>query len=83
MLVAAITITLFFESNPSILTKSWFKVLPLSSFAKGPESLFFPIASISSIKMIDGAFFSASSKSFLTLEAPKPTYFSTKSDPET
>jgi hypothetical protein len=46
MLVAAKTITLFFESNPSILTSNWFNVLSLSSLAKGPESLFLPIASI-------------------------------------
>jgi hypothetical protein len=35
------------------------------------------------MKMMLGAFFSASSNNFRTLEAPKPTYFSTKSDPET
>ena len=83
LLVAAMTITLFLVSNPSILTNNWFKVLSLSSFEKGPPSLFLPIASISSIKMMLGAFFSASSNRFLTLEAPKPEYFSTKSLPET
>ena len=30
MLVAPMTITLFYESKPSILTRSWFKVLSLS-----------------------------------------------------
>lgn len=33
--------------------------------------------------MMLGAFFSASSNRFLTLEAPKPEYFSTKSLPDT
>lgn len=57
MFVAAITMTLFLESNPSILTSNWFNVLSLYSFANGPESLFLPIASISSIKIMLGAFF--------------------------
>ena len=39
------------------------------------------MASISSMKMIQGACFLASSKSFLTLEAPRPANISTKSDP--
>ena len=83
LLVAAITITLFLVSNPSILTRSWFKVLSLSSFEKGPESLFLPIASISSMKMILGEFFYASSNKLRTLDAPKPENFSMKSLPDT
>ena len=38
--------------------------------------------SISSIKMMHGALFFASSKSFLILLAPTPTYFSSKSEPD-
>ena len=41
-----------------------------------------PIASISSIKIIDGAFSFACLNRSLTLEAPTPTNISTKSDPE-
>ena len=39
--------------------------------------------SISSIKIMHGALFFASSKSFRILLAPTPTYFSSKSEPET
>lgn len=35
------------------------------------------------MNMMLGAFFSASSNKFLTLDAPRPEYFSTKSLPET
>ena len=41
-----------------------------------------PIASISSIKIIDGAFSFACLNKSLTLDAPTPTNISTKSDPE-
>ena len=44
--------------------------------------LFLPTASISSIKMIDGAFYLAFLNRSLTLEAPTPTNISTKSEPE-
>ena len=56
----------------------------LSSFP--PVILFLPldlpIASISSIKIIDGDFCAACLKRSRTLEAPTPTNISTKSDPE-
>jgi hypothetical protein len=35
------------------------------------------------MKMIDGAFYLAKAKSYLTLEAPTPTNIYTKSDPDT
>ena len=41
-----------------------------------------PIASISSMKIIDGAFSFACLNKSLTLEAPTPTNISTKSEPE-
>ena len=41
-----------------------------------------PIASISSIKMIDGDLSFACLNKSLTLEAPTPTNISTKSDPD-
>ena len=45
------------------------------------ESLLLPIASISSINIIQGACFCASLNKSLTLEAPTPTNISTKSEP--
>ena len=45
--------------------------------------LFLPTASISSINIIQGIFFLASSNNSLILEDPTPTYFSWKSEPET
>ena len=44
--------------------------------------LAFPIASISSINIIQGAFSFACLNKSLTLEAPTPTNISTKSDPD-
>ena len=41
-----------------------------------------PIASISSIKMIQGLFDFATSNSSRTLFAPTPTYISSNSDPD-
>lgn len=46
-------------------------------------SLFFPIASISSINIIQGARFLAYSNKSLALAEPTPTYISTKSEPQT
>lgn len=81
-LVAAITITLLSVPKPSISTKIWFKVLSLSSCDPCDPLLFLPTASISSMKMIEGAFYRARANKSLTLEAPTPTKISTKSDPE-
>jgi hypothetical protein len=47
-----------------------------------PGHLFFPIASISSIKIIAGDIFLAFSNKSLTLEAPTQTNISTNSEPE-
>ncbi|KAH3671254.1 hypothetical protein OGAPHI_000477 [Ogataea philodendri] len=72
------------SSKPSISTSSWFNVASFSSLDPiGPASLDFPIASISSTKIIHGAFFLAVAKRSLTLEAPTPTYISTNSEPDT
>ena len=69
-------------SNPSISARSWFKVCSRSSFPPNLESLLFPMASTSSIKMIHGAFFFASSNKSRTRDAPTPTNISTKSEPD-
>ena len=69
--------------NPSISTRSWFRVCSLSSFPPPcPEPLFLPTASISSINIIHGALFLALLNKSLTLEAPTPTNISTNSDPD-
>ena len=69
-------------SNPSISARSWFSVCSLSSFPPSWESLLFPIASISSIKIIHGAICCACLKRSRTLDAPTPTYISTNAEPE-
>ena len=69
--------------NPSISTSSWFKVCSLSSWPPPiPVPLRRATASISSIKMIQGACFLPSSNKSRTLDAPTPTNISTKSEPE-
>ena len=68
--------------KPSISTSNWFKVFSLSSLL---IIIFFPlalpIASISSMKIIQGAFSLACLKRSLTRLAPTPTNISTKSLP--
>ena len=82
-LVAASTMMPLVPSKPSISVSSWLRVCSLSSLPPKPlPPLFLPIASISSMKMIQGAFFSASLKRSLTLAAPIPTNISTNSEPE-
>ncbi len=69
-------------SKPSISERSWFNVDSLSSFPPPYlESLLRPMASISSIKTMQGAFLAASLKRSRTREAPTPTYNSIKSEP--
>ena len=82
LFVAARTIIPFLPSKPSISESSWFRVCSRSSLPPPYlESRLRPIASISSIKIIHGAFFSASLNKSLTREAPTPTYNSIKSEP--
>jgi len=81
-LVAAMRMTPSLDSNPSISTRSWFRVCSRSSCPPPrPAPLWRPTASISSIKMIQGAFFLPWANRSLTREAPTPTNISTKSDP--
>ena len=81
--VAAMTIMPSLTPKPSISTSIWFKVCSLSSWPPpSPEPLRLATASISSIKIIHGAFFFASPNRSLTLAAPTPTNISTKSEPE-
>ena len=81
--VAAITITASKPSKPSISTSSWFNVCSRSSWPPPkPTPRLRPTASISSMKMMQGAFFLAVAKRSRTREAPTPTNISTKSEPD-
>mmetsp|Transcript_2625 Transcript_2625/g.8786 ORF Transcript_2625/g.8786 Transcript_2625/m.8786 type:complete len:396 (+) Transcript_2625:806-1993(+) len=82
--VAAITMTPVFPEKPSISVKIWFKVCSRSSFVAKPppEARWRPMASISSMKMMQGAFFFASAKRERILDAPTPTNISTNSEPD-
>ena len=81
--VAAITMMPSLTPNPSISTSNWFSVCSRSSCPPPiPVPRRLATASISSMKMIHGAFFFASSNKSLTREAPTPTNISTKSEPE-
>ena len=81
--MAAIRITPSFASNPSISTSIWFNVCSRSSLPPPrPAPLCRPTASISSMKMIHGAFFLPCSNISRTRLAPTPTNISTKSEPE-
>ncbi len=82
LLVAARIIIPFLPSKPSISESNWFKVCSRSSLPPPYfESRLLPIASISSIKIMHGAFFSASLNKSRTRDAPTPTYSSIKSEP--
>ena len=82
LLVAARIKRPFDVSNPSISARSWFRVCSRSSLPPNLVSRVLPMASTSSIKMIQGAFFFASSNRSRTREAPTPTNISTKSEPD-
>ena len=70
-------------SKPSISTNNWFRVCSRSSLPPPmPAPRWRPTASISSIKIIQGACFLACSNISRTREAPTPTNISTKSEPE-
>ena len=84
-LVAAKMITPELEPNPSISVSNWFNVDSRSSFP--PPIILLrprarPTASISSMKMIAGAFSFAWRNRSLTRLAPTPTNISTKSLPD-
>ena len=82
-LVAAIRITLVFESKPSISTSNWLRVCSRSSLPPPiPAPRWRPTASISSTKIIAGAACLACSNRSRTRDAPTPTNISTKSEPE-
>ena len=82
--VAARTITPAFVWKPSISVSSWLSVFSRSSLPEKPAFLprARPMASISSMKTMQGAFCLACSKRSRTREAPTPTNISTKSEPE-
>ena len=79
LLVLAKTTTWEFDSNPSIETKSWFKVWSNSPLPPPPawlaSDLLRPIASISSMKIIAGDCLRASSNKDLTLNKWKSYIF--------
>ena len=83
-LVAANIITPVSVPKPSISVNNWLSVFSRSSLP--PCIAFFPLAlpmaSISSIKIMHGAFSLACLNKSLTLLAPTPTNISTKSDPD-
>ncbi len=82
-LVAAIKMTPSFDSNPSISTSNAFSVCSRSSCPPPkPAPRWRPTASISSMKMMHGAFFLPCSNRSRTRLAPTPTNISTKSEPE-
>ena len=83
-LVAAMIRSPLDESKPSISARSWLSVCSRSSFPPPnlPPSRVLPIASISSMKIMQGEFFFASSNRSLTRLAPTPTNISTNSEPD-
>src|SRR6266545_5710526 len=85
VLVAAIRITPFDESKPSISANSWLSVCSRSSLlisAPRPAERDLPMASSSSMKIMQGAFSLACSNRSRTRAAPTPTNISTNSDPD-
>mmetsp|Transcript_4678 Transcript_4678/g.11764 ORF Transcript_4678/g.11764 Transcript_4678/m.11764 type:complete len:248 (-) Transcript_4678:617-1360(-) len=87
-LVAASTMTPELPSKPSISVRIWLSVCSRSSFPPPPmpppwpPARAPPIASISSMKTMHGAFFFACPKRSRTRLAPTPTNISTNSEPE-
>mmetsp|Transcript_13059 Transcript_13059/g.33540 ORF Transcript_13059/g.33540 Transcript_13059/m.33540 type:complete len:305 (+) Transcript_13059:600-1514(+) len=78
--VAAMTTMPSAELKPSISDRSWLSVMRMYCWSLG--FLLAPIASISSIKMMQGLRFLADSNRSLTLLAPTPTYISSNSLPD-
>mmetsp|Transcript_9884 Transcript_9884/g.24369 ORF Transcript_9884/g.24369 Transcript_9884/m.24369 type:complete len:262 (-) Transcript_9884:318-1103(-) len=82
-LVAAMTMMPGLPSKPSISVRIWLSVCSRSSLPPAmPVPRWRPTASISSMKMMQGAFFLACAKRSRTREAPTPTNISTNSEPE-
>ena len=83
-LVAASTMIPLLVPKPSISVRSWLRVFSRSSFEPmfGLRPRARPTASISSMKIMQGAFSLAWRKRSRTREAPTPTNISTKSDPD-
>ena len=76
------TTTLAPGSKPSMSDSSWLSVCSRSSLEPNPPGPRRPpMASISSMKMIDGARFRASANRSRTRDAPTPTNISTKLEP--
>mmetsp|Transcript_11168 Transcript_11168/g.15726 ORF Transcript_11168/g.15726 Transcript_11168/m.15726 type:complete len:223 (-) Transcript_11168:583-1251(-) len=81
--VAAIVMIPGFPSKPSNSTSIWFIVCSLSSFPPAnPAPRCLPTASISSMKIMHGAYLFACVNISRTRDAPTPTNISTNSDPE-
>ena len=71
------------ESKPSISASNWLRVCSRSSLPpRPPVSRFLPMASISSMNTMQGAFSPACLNRSRTLAAPMPTNISTNSEPE-
>mmetsp|Transcript_15013 Transcript_15013/g.58854 ORF Transcript_15013/g.58854 Transcript_15013/m.58854 type:complete len:246 (+) Transcript_15013:750-1487(+) len=83
-LVPASTTTPAFSWKPSISTSSWLSVFSRSSLEpeKPPSLRALPMASISSIQMMHGAFARACLKRSRTRAGPTPTNISMKSEPD-
>mmetsp|Transcript_24420 Transcript_24420/g.39284 ORF Transcript_24420/g.39284 Transcript_24420/m.39284 type:complete len:332 (-) Transcript_24420:363-1358(-) len=79
-LVAAMHTTPLSDPNPSSSTKSWFRVWSRSSLPLPPPPRGRPMASSSSMKMMEGACFFACENKSRTRAAPTPTNISTNSD---
>mmetsp|Transcript_38633 Transcript_38633/g.92751 ORF Transcript_38633/g.92751 Transcript_38633/m.92751 type:complete len:313 (+) Transcript_38633:859-1797(+) len=81
--VAATTMTPVLPAKPSISVRIWFRVCSRSSFPPPmPAPRCRPMASISSMKIMHGAFSLACLKMSRTREAPTPTKSSMNSDAE-
>mmetsp|Transcript_30122 Transcript_30122/g.103627 ORF Transcript_30122/g.103627 Transcript_30122/m.103627 type:complete len:464 (+) Transcript_30122:824-2215(+) len=82
--VAARTMTPVLPPKPSISVRIWLSVCSRSSFVAKPPppERWRPMASISSMKMMHGAFFFASANNERMRDAPTPTNISTNSEPD-
>ncbi len=80
-LVAARTMTPAWDSNPCISTNSWLRVCSLSSFEIKELERLLPMASNSSMNIMQGACSRACLNMSRTRAAPTPTIISTKAAP--